>query len=142
MTTAAARTLELRFAWPPKEVFPNAKTKPVVDALGRKRRKAIHWSEKSRAVKQYRWDCNMDARDWHRPQIFTYPVKATVTFVVPDRRKRDTANMMDALKAMWDGIVDAKLLVDDSHEHLRHGEPSVRVEKGQRYVLVLLEEAR
>ena len=120
-----ARKLELSFAWPPKEVFPNARP---------------HYQAKARAVKQYRWDCKMDARHQHRPQTLASPVKATVTFVVPDRRKRDTANMMDALKAMWDGIVDAKLLVDDSHEHLRHGEPSVRVEKGQRYVLVTLEE--
>ncbi len=132
--TPTARTLKLRFLWPPKEVFPNARPNRYA---------------KARAVKQYRYICQMDARQqgWTGPRtpgehLLASPVKATVTFVVPDHRKRDTANMMDALKALWDGIVDAGLLVDDSHEHLRHGEPSVRVEKGQRYVLVTLEEQR
>ena len=133
MTTATARTLELRFEAPPPELSPNVKK---------------HHMVKARAVRQYRWECNLDARnqafgDWKGPvSPLTSPVKATVTFVVPDKRRRDTDNLMAALKPLWDGLRDARVLVDDSHEHLRHGEPSVRVEKGQRYVLVTLEEQR
>ena len=94
---------------------------------------------KYRVTKHYREQCAWVA---YRQPTLTSPVKATVTFVVPDKRRRDTDNLMAALKPLWDGLRDARVLVDDSHEHLRHGEPSVRVEKGQRYVLVTLEEVR
>jgi Holliday junction resolvase RusA-like endonuclease len=66
------------------------------------------------------------------------PVTADVTFVVPDRRRRDMDNLLAMLKPAWDGLVDAGLLVDDSAEMLRLGAPKMRVEKGQQYVEVRL----
>jgi len=36
----------------------------------------------------------------------------------PDRRRRDTHNLMPTVKAVVDGLVDARLLPDDSWRHL------------------------
>ena len=67
------------------------------------------------------------------------PVLATTTFYVKDERRRDIKNMEAALKPLWDGIVDAGILVDDDYKHLRHGESKVLVGK-ERKVVVVLEE--
>jgi Holliday junction resolvase RusA-like endonuclease len=59
-------------------------------------------------------------------------------FVVPDKRRRDLDNAMASLKAGFDALVAAGLLVDDDSEHLKHAAPEMRVEQGQKYVEVTL----
>lgn len=45
------------------------------------------------------------------------PARGVVTFVWADRRRRDADNV--ELKWLWDGLVDAGVLVDDRGEVLR-----------------------
>lgn len=45
---------------------------------------------------------------------------AQAVFYWPDKRRRDIRNAEYALKAAYDGIVDAGLIPDDSAEHLTH----------------------
>ena len=42
--------------------------------------------------------------------------KVDITFVVPDRRRRDKTNFASAFKAGLDGLVDAGIIKDDSYE--------------------------
>ena len=50
---------------------------------------------------------------WKQP-----PARAVVnvTFIVPDRRRRDKTNFASAFKAGLDGLVDAGIIKDDSYE--------------------------
>lgn len=120
-------TLELPF--PPKELSPNSRPN--------------RW-EKARTVRQYREDCGWAGTVQYRRYVskkgtplptLTPPVTATVTFVVPDRRRRDEQNFLQMLKPAFDGLVDAGVLQDDNHEvfkvvatHFEVGEPKVIVE--------------
>lgn len=56
-------------------------------------------------------------------RCFEAPVQAQVTFVVTDKRRRDSDNHMAMLKPMWDALVEMGVLEDDSHEALRIAEP-------------------
>jgi Holliday junction resolvase RusA-like endonuclease len=61
-----------------------------------------------------------------------------VVFVVPDKRRRDLDNALASMKAAWDGLVDAGVLVDDDSKHLKLAAPEMRYERGERYVEVTL----
>lgn len=52
-----------------------------------------------------------------------------ITFVVPDRRRRDPDNWGASLKACFDGLVAAMFVGDDDSEHLRILPPVFVVDK-------------
>ena len=54
--------------------------------------------------------------------------RASATFFWKDRRRRDEDNALASLKAAYDGIVDAGLLMDDDREHLRREMPIFEVD--------------
>ncbi len=124
------RSISFTFPWFPPEVAPNW---------------TGHHMKKARATKEYRercgWYAKMNAAEVFSDQVrrFTSPVLATTTFYVKDKRRRDMNNLDASIKALWDGIVDAGILVDDSSEHLRHAESKLVVGK-ERKVEVMLEE--
>ncbi len=125
------RSITLTFPWFPKELSPNARPNRYA---------------KARATREYRHICRMHTREqtwmrkeWAQIPPLTSPVVASVTFHVTDKRRRDYDNLVAALKPMWDGIVDAGILVDDDYKHLRHAEPKVVLGKEKR-VEVRLEE--
>lgn len=86
---------------PPRELSPNVRS---------------HWAKKAKAVKSYRLRAWVEARnatnakrlEWERAEVRT-------TFYLPDLRRRDPDNLMAAMKAAWDGIVDAHVLTDDRY---------------------------
>jgi len=74
---------------------------------------------KASATKLYRHEVGWravvakDGKAWRAPD----KAKVDVTFIVPDRRRRDKTNLASAFKAGLDGLVDAGVIVDDSYEH-------------------------
>lgn len=106
-------SVTLDLPWPPAALNPN-----------RARRK--HWSARREATALYRQECFVAAhqaivahiRRDSFPLPLPPPVTATVTFWMPDRRRRDLDNLLAAMKPAWDGLVDAGLLVDDSADQL------------------------
>lgn len=48
-----------------------------------------------------------------RLTTFTRPVEMWARFRFPNNRRRDTGNLYPTIKAIVDGFVDAKVLVDD-----------------------------
>lgn len=96
---------DLVLPMPPRVLEPNARPN--------------RW-EKARATKEYRLLCAWTAKEQVRrgpesswPKLpLTAPVKAEVTFVVRNRR-RDRDNLLASVKAMFDGLVDARVLVGD-----------------------------
>ena len=106
--------VSLDLPWPPADLNPN-------------RARRLHWAARREATALYRRDCFLIARvktGWLRrvkdgtPMPLTPPVSATVTFWMPDRRRRDLDNLLAAMKPAWDGLVDAGLLADDNADQL------------------------
>lgn len=120
------RTITLRFPFPPGELSPNV---------------SVHHMTKARKVKEYRDTCGWLAKGQLQPTPITLasPVLASVTFGVTDKRRRDLDNLMASIKPLWDGMVDADVLQDDSTEHLRHAESKLVV-GDEKYVEVELRE--
>jgi len=113
-----SRTVTLTLPWLLAELNPN-----TTQTMGRYGKRRLHWRDKAEAARDYRewaaaavWDS-----DWgraHDPAPLRPPVHATVTFLKPDRRRRDRDNMLAAFKPAWDGMQDAGLIGDDSDDKL------------------------
>lgn len=106
--------------WPPKELSPNAR---------------LHWAKKAKAVKAYRQECMVLARNAGLSVTWPGPVHLWVTFYRPDRRRYDDDGIFSRFKAGRDGLADA-LAIDDIrfvyHPYL-HDE----VRKGGEVVVVI-----
>lgn len=113
------------FGWPPAELSPNAR---------------VHWRTLAKARMQYKHDCYWTVRSQRFPHLVP-PAVAEVTFVVTDKRRRDTDNHMAMLKPAFDALVMTGVLEDDSHDKLRILEP--KWERGpEKKVVVELKELR
>lgn len=98
----------LTLAWPAKDLSPNSR---------------CHWSRKSKAAKLARAAAWAVTKQQRAVAPADGPVALTLTFCAPDKRRRDTDNMLAAMKSSLDGIADA-LGVDDNRFQLtmRRGE--------------------
>jgi Holliday junction resolvase RusA-like endonuclease len=83
---------------------------------------------KARATKRYRQlardaveAAQLDSIPWPRAEAF-------VTFYWPCNRKRDEDNAIASLKAAYDGLVDAGLILDDNSEHLKRHMPDFAID--------------
>lgn len=78
---------------------------------------------KARLTKAYRRSAYFRTLE-AMPTVFDTPwprAKATLDFYFNDSRRRDIRNLEAAMKAAYDGIVEAGLITDDRHEVLSHG---------------------
>lgn len=77
----------------------------------------LHWRAKAAVTARYREMCGWAAREAMQQHglkgALHSPVVAEVTFALPTRHRRDEDNLKASMKAAWDGLVDAGLLVDD-----------------------------
>lgn len=92
---------------PPRELSPNAR---------------VHWKTRARRTKEYRRcaflvTCAAGGRKLGWPRAI-----AQATFYWPNRCRRDIRNAEHSLKAAYDGLVDAQLILDDSSDVLTHNE--------------------
>ncbi len=120
----------IELPWPPSELSPNAR---------------VHWRMRYRATQQYRWQAWGKAQETMRLTGITEPFKkaeAHVTFIVPDKRRRDLDNALAMLKPVWDGLVDAGLLVDDDVEHFTVADSETVISSKQRLVLIAVRAVR
>ena len=114
--------------WPPVALWPNNARRG-------------HWSRKAEALRAYRLEGKLACSSVKLATGFlgwplTTPVVMDVTFFAPDRRRRDLANCLSAIKGGIDGIVDGGLLSDDNADVLKVGrleivkgeKPGVRIE--------------
>lgn len=83
---------------------------------------------KAQATKRYR---RLAKERVEAEQISSGPwelARVTATFFFKNNRRRDPDNAMGAIKAVYDGIVDAGLVVDDDAKHMKRGEPEFDVD--------------
>lgn len=88
---------EIVLPWPPRELSPNGR---------------VHWAKKAKAARAYRQACYLLAKQARLVAPATERIPLLVTFLPPDRRRRDDDNCIGAFKAGRDGLADA-LGVDD-----------------------------
>lgn len=95
--------------WPPSTLNPNAR---------------LHYQALARAKKSYRHACTILAMQAGAREFGAaargYRLDVLVSLVPPDKRARDTDNMVASLKAGLDGLADA-LRIDDRHFNLKVG---------------------
>lgn len=92
----------LTLPWPPSALSPNARA---------------HWGSLATAKKAYREACAWIAIEQGAKRIEAGRLSVRLTFVPPDRRRRDLDNCIASFKAGADGLVDV-LGVDDSKWNL------------------------
>jgi hypothetical protein len=101
-----------------------------------------HWAKRARVVKQWRDDARLVALDArNRSGIQTFPweaVRVRYEYVSPIRRFPDPDNAIAACKPILDGIVSAGVIVNDDRAHVSLEEPRFRVERGRRFVDVVV----
>ena len=81
-------------------------------------------------------------RGWRNEGLPFQDAEAWVTFIVPDRRKRDSDNFMAGLKPVWDELhrsLSPVIAGDDAH-HLTVYPPTFEVRKGQEGMEIVLRE--
>lgn len=87
--------MKIELDFPPPELFPN-------------RSKGKHWTVTHAKKTAYRensaWLTKYQMKDWKPTDG---QIKVTITFVMPDKRLRDTDNCLAAAKAGLDGMADA-----------------------------------
>lgn len=90
--------MRLVMPWPPKDCSPNGR---------------VHHHQLARAKAALRWAWAAEARKQGAKAMTAAGLHLTLTFVPPDRRRRDVDNLLSSCKAGLDGLRDV-LGVDDS----------------------------
>lgn len=96
---------QVKITLPPpyRQLSPNARVHHIVLANWKARYKRdAFYATKSVVIGEPRW---------HRASV-------KITFYFRDNRRRDEDNAIASLKAAFDGVVEAGLIVDDSHKNL------------------------
>lgn len=95
---ASDKKFMIRLPWFPRDLSPNARG---------------HWSKKAKAAKKYRADACYISQAMGCRALLCERLSVAITFYPPDKRPRDTDNMLASIKSGLDGIADASG-VDDS----------------------------
>lgn len=86
----------------------------------------LHWAAKSKLTAQVRGATQVKA---HRIGADDHII-VQLTWVVTDKRRRDSDNIYPTFKAMCDGLVDAGIVPDDTPQYMDKRAPLIRYEPG------------
>ncbi len=86
----------------------------------------LHWVTRSQRTACWRHYTNMVAREARIPALPRIGVHLEIH--PPDRHRRDPSNWMPTQKACVDGLVDARVVPDDSPAYVVEGMPRLVVE--------------
>jgi crossover junction endodeoxyribonuclease RusA len=92
-------SITISIPFPPRELRPNAR---------------VHWAVKARATKHYRtqaWAAALASCNNSPPRWLKASVKVNAFF--PTRKQPDPDNLIASLKAAFDGIGDAGIVIND-----------------------------
>lgn len=97
-----------------------------------------HWRRVAEARRLYRIEARIEAHNAAREQGWRMSGRATVDLLFGIRggrrvqryQPRDVGNAISAAKALFDGMVDAGVVADDSRQHLAIGAVSISSDLG------------
>lgn len=107
--------LRIELPLPPKELSPNAR---------------VHYQVRAKATREAKEQVYVAVLEQGRQKTFDHAT-VTVTFTVPNRRRRDKGNLIASAKAYLDGLVDIGLFPDDNWETIEEVYPPVEYQKGE-----------
>lgn len=88
----------------------------------------LHWAAKAKLTRTVREITKMTARrDNLHPKTH---ITVQLTWIVSDKRRRDSDNIYPTFKAMCDGLVDAGIVPDDTPQYMDKRAPLIRHEPG------------
>ncbi|MCT1363337.1 hypothetical protein [Microbacterium sp. p3-SID131] len=88
----------------------------------------LHWAQKAKLTRQIReWTDALAGANDIAPKTH---VTVQLTWVVTDKRRRDSDNIYPTFKAMCDGLVDAGIVPDDTPQYMDKRAPLIRHEPG------------
>lgn len=112
-------------------------------------RRTTHWSTRSALDKHWRslagYEATQQAAAQRVPLNAWQRVSLSITFYLPDRRRRDPGNLVgsEALKAVIDGLVDANVMADDSIDVIvQYGPFDFEYRKNRPGMRLIVEEQR
>ena len=80
----------------------------------------LHWSERSKVSLEARQEVGWLAKaQWGNDKPMAR-ARISYEFLIKDRRKRDTDNLLAACKPFTDGLIDAGIILSDDIEHLEY----------------------
>lgn len=88
----------------------------------------LHWARKASLTRDVRMVTKSKAV--HAHLVPAAHVVVQLTWVVTDKRRRDSDNIYPTFKAMCDGLVDAGIVPDDTPEYMDKRAPLIRYEPG------------
>ena len=86
----------------------------------------LHWAAKAKLTRMIRGATCAAAINIPRVEKIT----VQLTWVVTDKRRRDSDNAYPTFKAMCDGLVDALVVPDDTPKYMDKRAPLIRYEPG------------
>lgn len=87
-----------------------------------------HWAKTDGARKKLRHEAATRAKSLKIPSC-TH-ITTRLHYVAPDRRRRDEDNLIASAKPLWDGLVDAGVVPDDTSEFMTKLMPKIHPPDG------------
>lgn len=115
-----SETIVIMLPLPPKVLSPNC---PVASWGGRFM-KAAATKKYRRLAKEAVLDCRVETAPWNKVEVETF-------FYHKVNRQRDDDNALGSLKAAFDGIVDAGLVLDDDSLHMKRWPPKFKKDRSK-----------
>ena len=116
--------LRIELPLPPKELSPNAR---------------VHYQVRAKVTREAREEVMVALLEQSRRKQFDRAT-VTVTFVVPDRRRRDKGNLISSAKAYLDALVGMRVIPDDKWETIEEVYPPIVYQKGVRKTIIEVEQ--
>lgn len=96
----------------------------------------LHWREKAKRTALLRSAVNLTARSMKLGQH--QHVAVQLHYATGDMRRRDADNLTATQKPCFDGLVDAKIIPDDTPEHLTWWAPAIHNGPGPRRLWITI----
>ena len=79
-----------------------------------------HWSKSYKSKKEFKEEVFWLCHEQGIPPQPIDPAHITITWVSKDKRKRDIDNLFASMKSAIDGLVEARVIEDDSANHVTY----------------------
>ena len=113
--------LRIELPYPDERLSPNAR---------------VHHQVRAKATREAKEQVLVAVLEQGRRKPLDDRATVTVTFVVPDKRRRDKGNLIASAKAYLDGLTDAGVIKDDTWQYIEEVYPPIVYEKGVRRTII------